>query len=260
MPGNRTFPPPGVVILQEQTLKPARPVTAKTKLLAAAAGAAAPPTYQVLTTSELDAYEKPKPLAMVLAAKKKPPKGDNYAGTSRKAAKISLSGAAVETFKTLTALHKKLPAEKTMAALKPKITTEASSGRRKQEERNVKVRAHLYAASREDDNDFHLIIGLAPDAAKELYMNVEVSGLPPKSSAAFAALAAARQAFKAFFGKKLPGMTYDFYKPPIPVEIEGSLFFDVNHLTGGRPGPESLRNHIPTVWEIHPISRIVFEP
>lgn len=258
MPAKRPFPPPGVLILKQQTLKPTRPATAR--LLTAAGAPAAPPTYRVLTTGELDAYEQPKGLAAVLAAKKKPPKGDSFGGTARKAAKISLSDAAVETFKTLTALHKTLVSEETMAALKPKLTDKANSGRRAQEERNVRVRAHLYAASRESDNDFHLIIGLAPTAAKELYMNVEVSGLPPKTSPDHKALAAARTAFKTFFGKQLPGTSYDFYDPPIPVEIEGSLFFDVTHLTGGRPGPKSLRDHISTVWEIHPVSRIELEP
>lgn len=254
-----TFPPPGVVILQEDTLKPKRPAAKKKLLAAAAPGAAAlPATYRVVTTAEIDAYEKPKTLAAVLAAKKKKPTGDAFAGTSRKAAKISLSAAQLETFNDLTDLHKTLPSEKTMAKLG--ITTKSSSGRVAQENRNVAVRAFLYAASREDDNDFHLIIGLAPDASTELYMNIEVSGLPPKNSSAFKTLSAAREAYKDFFGNKLPGTSYDFYDPPIPVEIEGSLFFDVNHLTGGRPGPQSLRDNIPTVWEIHPISRIEFEP
>ena len=45
---------------------------------------------------------------------------------------------------------------------------------------------------------------------------------------------------QAFFGNQpngLPGLTYDFYDPPIPLEIDGSLFFDLSHVTGGRPGP-----------------------
>jgi hypothetical protein len=171
---------------------------------------------------------------------------------------LGVFSAAVRSLRAEVDLHKTLTSEKKMATFG--ITTASNSGRVAKEDRSVAVRAFLYAASREDDNDFHLIIGLAQDAAKELYMNVEVSGLPPKSSSSFKTLSAAREAYKDFFGKKLPGMSYDFYDPPIPVEIEGSLFFDVNHLTGGRPGPQSLSGHIPTVWEIHPISRIEFEP
>jgi hypothetical protein len=93
-----------------------------------------------------------------------------------------------------------------------------------------------------------------------MYMTMEISGLPPRRSADFTRLKSARGAYKAFFGDDLPGASYDFYDPPIPVEIQGSLFFDMSHATGPRPGPQSLRQDMPTIWEIHPISEIVFEP
>jgi hypothetical protein len=147
-----------------------------------------------------------------------------------------------------------------MIAHEPPITTEQTSKRVSEEKRNVRVRAFLYAASREADNDFHLIIGRDPDRSPSLYMTVELSGLPPSSSSHFNRLKKARDDYKAFFGDNLPGMSYDFYDPPIPVEIEGSLFFDMSHATGSKPGPSSLRDDIPTIWEIHPISKIVFEP
>jgi hypothetical protein len=41
--------------------------------------------------------------------------------------------------------------------------------------------------------------------------------------------------------------------------VEGSLFFDMSHATGGKPGPQDLRKDIPTIWEVHPITRIVFD-
>ena len=47
---------------------------------------------------------------------------------------------------------------------------------------------------------------------------------------------------------------------PIPVQIEGSLFFDITHATGQKPGPATLRQYAPTIWEVHPLSKIVFEP
>jgi hypothetical protein len=87
-----------------------------------------------------------------------------------------------------------------------------------------------------------------------------LSGLPPQSSPAFAKLKAARDAYKAFFGGDLPGLGYDFYDPPIPVRIEGSLFWDASHSTGQRPGPKSLKSRMPVVWEVHPISKITFNP
>jgi hypothetical protein len=142
---------------------------------------------------------------------------------------------------------------------KPPITVTADSNRVAPEKRNVRVKSFLYAASREDDNDFHLIIGRDPDRTLEMYMTAELSGLPPQNAASFTKLKAARDAFKAFFGAHLPGFTYDFYDPPIPVVIEGSLFFDMTHATGQRPGPQSLKSRMPTIWEIHPVSAIKVE-
>ncbi len=128
-----------------------------------------------------------------------------------------------------------------------------------EERRNARLSAFLYAASREDDNDYHLILGRDPSLPPR-YLTVEISGLPHSRSRHFGKLKAAREAYFRFFGNGLPGPTYDFYDPPIPVEVAGSLFFDMSHATGGRPGPQKLRPNMPVVWEIHPVTRIVFEP
>jgi len=186
--------------------------------------------------------------------------GDKFRGTARKAAKLSIANAQMETFSDLQVLINSLAPEAAMANHVPPITTAANSNRVAEEKRNVRVLVFLYAASKEDDNDFHLILGRAPGSAPAVYFTMELSGLPPTNSPAFAKLKAARTAFKDFFGNDLPGSRYDFYSPPIPVEIEGSLFFDINHVTGSRPGPASLRPKMPVVWEVHPITRIVFEP
>ena len=76
----------------------------------------------------------------------------------------------------------------------------------------------------------------------------------------FAKLDTARSAYFEYFGNGLPGTSYDFYDPPREIEIEGSLFWDASHASGGRPGPQRLRPHMPVVWEIHPVTEIVFEP
>jgi hypothetical protein len=186
---------------------------------------------------------------------------DKFNGTARKAAKLSLATAPLETFGDLPALIASLAPEAAMKNHVPPITTAANSNRVAEEKRNAHLKVFLYAASKEDDNDFHLILGRAPGSTPAVYLTMELSGLPPNNSAAFAKLKAARDAFKAFFvNNSLPGANYDFYTPPIPVEIEGSLFFDINHVTGGRPGPASLRPKMPVVWEVHTISKIVFEP
>jgi hypothetical protein len=230
-------------------------------------------TYRILRTSEVDPYEEPLPVAAVPsfddvedlavaepAGRRRRPSGDEFGGTARRAAKISIANATVEEFADLPALLASLPRDAAMVRHRPRITDAAGMDRVAEERRNVRVRAFLYAASREDDNDFHLIIGNARTPGPFRCMTMELSGLPPAGSPARARLQAARDAYKAFFATNLPGTSYDFYDPPIPVEIEGSLFFDISHAEGSKPGPSSLRPFIPTVWEVHPISRIVFEP
>jgi hypothetical protein len=223
------------------------------------AGAAAPgaqTVYRILMTNQTDPYDAPVSTAEAASFA---PAGDNFAGHDRKAAKLSVSQAHTESFNDLKDLVGSLTADAKMIGHHPKITTVETSGRTKEEDRNVKVRAFLYAASRENDNDFHLILGRDPRSA-QMYMTMEVSGLPPSSNPAFGRIKRARDAYKQFFGSKLPGPSYHFYRPPIPVEIEGSLFFDITHATGGHPGPQDLRPHIPTIWEVHPVTNIVFEP
>jgi hypothetical protein len=209
---------------------------------------------------EVDEYESPIPAAEILAlSTARPAPVDNtFRGTARRAAKISIANAELETFDDLSDLIDTLPGHRKMSN-HPDISKDARNNRVEEEKRNVRVRAFLYAASREDDNDYHLIIGRDPSDAQR-YMTIEISGLPPANSRHFVKLKDARDAYFAFFDDRLPGTSYDFYDPPIPVEIEGSLFFDLSHATGGRPGPSSLRPHMPVVWEIHPISKIVLEP
>ena len=230
----------------------------------AAAESLAVPTYRIIQTNEVDGYEKAATSqetlkAAIAEAEAKAAPSDNFAGTSRKAAKLSIADAPTKTFKDLKNLIDSLPSHEAMKNHTPKIKTTSTSNRVAEEKRNVRIKLFLYAASREDDNDFHLILGREP-GSDELYMTMELSGLPSASSASFDKLKAARDAYKVFFGDDLPGLTYDFYDPPIPVKIEGSLFWDASHATGSRPGPKSLKSRMPVVWEVHPITKIVFNP
>ena len=260
-----------------KTLTPMRPgmpaldSIQKTLTFAPRAGG---PTYHIMRTTETDAYEQtpaaldlskllrtkgaPPTAALAKAAKKPPSTGDNYAGTDRKAAKLSKAQGPTKAFSDLKDLIASLPPESTMIKHKPRILKTATSGRVKEEQQNVSVSAFLYASSREADNDFHLIVGRNQNSAPEMYMTMEVSGLPPNNDPKFdfTDLNAARSAFKKFFGAKLPGAGYDFYDPPIPVNIEGSLFFDMTHATGARPGPQSLKSRMPVIWEVHPLTSV----
>ena len=240
-------------VLFERTLTPRRPG------LAAAEGAR---TYRIIRTAELDPYEKPisREELAALTFESIEAAGDDFRGTSRRAAKISIADADIEVFDDLSDLLDSLVAEEDMVDHDPRITTDRDSDRVEEEIRNVQVRAFLYAASREKDNDYHLILGRDPELSPPLYMTMELSGLPPAGDDSFDTLKAARDAYKDFFGSDLPGTSYDFYDPPIPVEIGGSLFFDMSHASGSRPGPQSLRDDMPTIWEVHPVTEIVFEP
>jgi hypothetical protein len=219
--------------------------------------------YRIIQTNELDEYEKGAASAEDFAdAVADAPTGDNFEGTARKAAKLSIANAKTEKFTDLKNLIKSLTPDDEMRDHAPKIGTGAKSGRVEEEQRNVRVNAFIYAASRESDNDFHLIIGRDPNKTPEMYMTMELSGLPPSSSASFAKLNAARDAYKTFYnenlGGNLPGLKYSFYDPPIPVTIDGSLFFDMSHAKGQAPGPKSLKSRMPTIWEVHPIIKMVF--
>jgi hypothetical protein len=184
------------------------------------------------------------------------PSADNYHGSARMAAKLSIGSGAPEDISDIGTLLHSLPADKTMRA--KHISQTPDSGRLPEEQRNVTVTAFLYASSKESDNDFHCIVGRDPKKPAQ-FMNVEVSGLPPSSSEFFATLKAARNQFKVFFTSNadgLPAGGYDKYDPPISITVTGSLFFDVDHVPPA-VGPQGMKPK--TAWEIHPVSKIEFE-
>ncbi|MEA2872960.1 MAG: hypothetical protein QOH67_2936 [Hyphomicrobiales bacterium] len=271
------LPAPSSVV-ERIVLVPQRTAPALARISAAAPGAAASaaaPAYMILRTNEVDPYDVPMPRSAVPpigapaaaapAAAKPAPVGDKFGGTDRKAAKLSTGNGAIEVFADVAELIKTLPSKAAMKKHKPKIGTDAGSGRVTEEQRDVRVRGFIYAASREGDNDFHVMLGRDP-AKKPMYFNMEISGLPPAGAKSLARIKKVRDDYKTFFTTphvpklKLPGMSYDFYDPPIPVEVEGSLFFDMTHASGAGPGPQSLHKDIPTIWEIHPVTKITFEP
>jgi hypothetical protein len=175
---------------------------------------------------------------------------DNFHGTDRKAAKISLSNAAMESVPFDNFLGG-LVKDNLMIA--KNISRGSTSNRVKEEKRNVKLTGvFLYAIKRESDNDYHVIIG---NAGATKFFNIENSGLPPSSAAAFQKLKSVRKTIEDFFGE-LCSTKYQVFDPGIPIEVEGSLFYDVDHAPGV-VGPAGFKPK--TSWEIHPISKIVFK-
>ena len=123
-----------------------------------------------------------------------------------------------------------------------------------EENRNVRVPAWIYAIKFEADADWHVILGSDPSGTTQTFFNGEVSGLPLASSPDFSTLLRVRKSLAKILGKDLPtGSGYNKYDPPLPVTVEGSLFFDVDH-AAGVVGPTGMRPQ--TAWEIHPITRL----
>jgi hypothetical protein len=182
--------------------------------------------------------------------------GQTFKGKARKAAKLSVVNAPFEEFASVAALRSSLPAHETMRNHDPKISTSATSDRIDVERRNVRVSGWIYAAKKEGDNDYHVIIGTAPGHSAT-FMTVEVSGLP-SSGPHRQALSDARQQYRNLMTAAelgLPGTGYDLYEPPIPIIVAGSLFWDANHSTDEcEVGPPDLKPCM--AWEIHPVTEI----
>ena len=212
--------------------------------------------YRVIETTDTKGTEEESELLSGAAGP------DTFAGTARKAVKISLlDGVGLETFSSTNALLDTLPADSAMKNHDPAIDNGPSSRRVDEEKRVVVVAGFLYAAKKEADNDFHLIFGGDPEAADDpAYFTAEVSGLP-ESGPFRTRLTVARDQFKGFFGSggggKLPGTKYVLFDPPVPVAIKGPLFYDAEH-AGGVVGPSCCKAQ--RAWEVHPIEEITFEP
>jgi len=172
-----------------------------------------------------------------------------FAGTARKAAKISISSAPMQTFNSLHTFLNSLPDDQDMIAMG--IPKSATSGRVAEEERNVSIPVWVYAIKWEEDHDWHIIVGSDPDDGNPVYFNVEISGLPPKSSVDYNTLLGARQDLADVLDNDLPGGSGYWAYEPFPVRVKGSLFYDVSHAPGV-VGPGSLKPD--TAWEIHPVT------
>lgn len=187
---------------------------------------------------------------------------DTFDGKDRKIPKTTiLADVEVEEFATVAALIATLPTDEDMKQLSG-ITRDTMT-RVDAEKRNVRVSGFIYAFKKEDDNDYHIILGDPLGTDPPVYLNVEVSGIPVGGAAANrATLTTVRTDFKAAFQIAATGPT-KYKRPhdefgqlsPVPVQITGSLFWDVDH-PAGAVGPDDFKPK--TAWEIHPVSAITF--
>jgi len=178
---------------------------------------------------------------------------DNFDGSNRKGAKLSVSSSGLETFATLTSLISSLANANDMAA----AISGSNAPRITEEDRNVRVKkTWLYAYSRQTDEDFHVIVGNTKNPrATTKYFNIEISGLPPAGAATFNDILSSRNSFLTKATENLCKSGYFFYEKPLRVDVTGSLFYDKQH-HGDDIGPGSARP--PDAWEIHPVTKLRF--
>lgn len=180
---------------------------------------------------------------------------NHFSGTDRKLAKTSdVSSNSYHSFKQIKNFFTqyKLPSDDSMqhkvTRTSPRISIE--------KEGVILDHVFLYAFKRESDNDYHLIIGDDSTFLHATLLNTEISGLSiPDNST----LDSARSGFLKALGindKSCMSSYVVFVNNPVPIHIDGAVFYDIDHLPG-TVGPVngniSLRPR--TSWEIHPIAK-----
>ena len=179
----------------------------------------------------------------------------NYTGTDRAQAKTSLlnpQSIHPTAFTSIATLLSKLPSDKIMRA---KLTK--SRPRTTDEMHNISLsQVYIFAIKKEsNDNDYHLIIGDNINYKKATLLNAEISGIPNGRDKA--QLEKVRSIFESEFVKVCGSNYAVFIDNPIKIKIQGSIFYDIDHLPC-KVGPSTATVHLnpPTAWEIHPIASI----
>ena len=174
-----------------------------------------------------------------------------FRGNDRKGPKTTIAPGSIQTFADIEALITSLPPDTDMLNRTPPLERDTNT-RVAEENRNVRVTAWIYAVKYEADQDWHVILGTGPNDSTPTYFNAEVSGLPANNAKAYKKLKKVRQNLAELFDFDLPASGYWEYEP-VPVIVEGSLFYDIDHKPGS-VGPKATRPA--TAWEIHPITKL----
>jgi hypothetical protein len=184
--------------------------------------------------------------------------GITFAGTARKACKISIAPPPPEDQDLSQLISWCGQHDAEMRHHIPPITTASDSTRVAEENRNISVDGWIHFAKKEADNDYHVLLGTSGNLNQAQMMNVEISGLPPHGSRAFGALKQARDNFENLFELALPQMRGSGFAQVTPthVRITGSMFYDIDH-GAGAVGPTGHRPK--SAWEIHPVTNISVE-
>lgn len=181
----------------------------------------------------------------------KPCDGEVFDGKARAEAKTSIGVGDVE----------EITIEKFIEKYHDKAALNDNSPRSTLEQNNVTVTGWLYTYAREDDEDFHIILGSSPNATGRKFISAEISGLPKNNtSSSYTRLKKARDDFKAIIlndGNYCSNFTTKLLKTPIKVTVTGSIFYDTHHAMGGSGTmKKGISYKSKTPWEIHPVTDI----
>jgi hypothetical protein len=182
----------------------------------------------------------------------------SFSGVNRGACKTSIVKGQPELFSSLEAFMFSLPDDDVMSS-EAGISTDENDQRAAEELRNITIaQCWILAMKRNNDGDYHIIVGSGPDPKCDALFNIEVSGLPESSSPHYAALKKVRDDLENYFNGDCCFTRYKkFYKNPIAVRVTGSLFYDIEHAPPHlNIGPTGLKTT--TAWELHPVTAITF--
>jgi len=184
--------------------------------------------------------------------------GEIFAGTDRALAKThEVTNGTDTSFSGFDEFYTSglLKPDAEMIQYTPPITKKPESPRVYEEKYNILIdTVYIYGIYREDDNDFHMIIGNGKTGSSMKLLNAEVSGLPGDTNDSL--LIVVRNKIITRFGDI--ACKDGAYKPVnswIPIQIRGSIFFDIDH----KAGIVGFGIYKPTTaWEIHPVTGIKF--
>jgi hypothetical protein len=183
---------------------------------------------------------------------------NEFQGVARAEAKTHPSTTTTRKYKTVGDVLKNLPTDSYMR----RINVGDNTPRTPDEDYNVFVeKAYLFYISKEDDQDFHLIIGdINENGEKSNFMTAEIAGLPKgeTNTSAYQLLERTRRQLYEKYPDFFTGNRKTFKplsKPP-EIALRGTLFFDNRH-TAGQIGAGAAKPN--TVWEIHPVTFIDFK-
>jgi len=214
--------------------------------------------FRVTTMSDAELDNEAAPVADPCHSGDRDCQNDAFLGCDRKAAKLSYSTTANHKEPLQHLVDRLLTSEPAMMNHNPPISLASTSTRVTEETENVWLEhVFIYVIIREDDGDYHLIVGDKQHTAGETLMNVEISALPDPSSPFYNKLKTVRDKFKSRFSMCSKKNFWETHVTLPEISVKGTLFFDKRHANSDQhAGNNTIKTK--TFWEIHPATYIKF--